>query len=85
MEMEIGIEYDKKRLIILDDGDYVAVNHRHLDHLIGSIMAVLDMNGDAIQREAQKSEIKMRMREWLNEQYTGAGYEEYKKDLKPIN
>lgn len=66
------------RLIIREDGDFVAIHHGHLDNLVGSVMAVLDMNGDTVQRDAQKSEIKMRIRDWLNEQYRLCGYEEYK-------
>lgn len=68
---------DTQRLIVLDDGDYVAVHHGHLDRLIGSVMAILDMNGDSVQREAQKSEIKMRIRQWLTDQYDNAGYQDY--------
>lgn len=72
--------YDKSRLIILPSGDYVAIHHRHLDHLIGSLMAIFDLNGDKVQRDALKSEVKMRCRQWLNDQYYAVGYEEYEKE-----
>lgn len=65
----------KERLVKLSDGHQgVAVHHGHLDSLVGSLMHVCELTGDREQREALKSEIKMRTRDWLNDQYAVAGY-----------
>lgn len=71
-------ETETERLIIAFDSDMVAIDFRHLDTLIGSLCHVLDLNSDKEYREHVKSEIKMRCRDWLNDQYDNAGYEEYK-------
>lgn len=45
------------------------VNHKDLDHLIGRLMQMFDLNGDVEQRKAQKSQTKMVCREWLDNIY----------------
>jgi len=71
-------EYDESRLIHNDDGDCIALNHFHLNSLIGSLMHLCDLNSDKEFREAMKSEIKMRCRAWMNDEFEIAGYEAYK-------
>jgi len=71
-------EYEKDRLIIIEGkGDFVAVHHGHLDQLIGSLMHLCELDSDKEHREALKSDIKMRCRQWLNDQYDNAGYQKY--------
>jgi hypothetical protein len=54
---------------------YVMISHSELDNLIGSLMHLMDLNSDVQFREAMKSEIKMRTRQWLNDEYCNSGYE----------
>lgn len=68
--------YDKNRLSTINGTDYVAVSHLELGNLVGSLMHVCELTGDKEQREALKSEIKLRCREWLNDQYALSGYKE---------
>lgn len=64
-----------KHPLIEQDGVYVMVSHTELDNLIGSLMHLMDLNSDIQFREAMKSEIKMRTRQWLNDTYSSSGYE----------
>lgn len=67
---------ETERLVISEEfGDCVAVNHAHLDSLIGSLLHLCDLIGGQ-QGEALKSEIKNRSRAWLNDQYHIAGYKD---------
>lgn len=78
MVKEVDFGHEEDRLIILDGkGDFVAVHHQHLDSLIGSLMHLCELDSDKEHREALKSEIKMRCRAWLNDQYDSAGYQAY--------
>lgn len=74
--MEQAIGYDKSRLVTSADGTIrVTVDHTHLDTLIGSLCHIADLNSDREYRDHLKSELKIRCREWLNDQYTLSGYE----------
>ena len=75
--LKVG-EYDESRLLHNNDGDCIAVNHFHLNSLIGSLMHLCDLNSDKEFRETLKSEIKMRCRAWMNDEFVVAGYEAYK-------
>lgn len=54
---------------------YVPVSHLELDGLIGRLMHLCELMGDNVQREAMKSEIKLRTRSWLDSEYNRAGYD----------
>jgi len=77
-DLDLVSEEDRKRLIVGDGTDKVAIDFGHLDQLIGSICHVMDLNSDKEYREHVKSELKLRCRQWLQDQYTLCGYEEYK-------
>jgi hypothetical protein len=64
----------ESRIVTNSDGDNVAINHGHLDKLIGNLMHLCELNSDKEFRNAMKSEIKQRCREWLNNEFTSAGY-----------
>lgn len=72
----VDIPFRKK---LIEDGDsfYVTISHKELDSLIGNLMHLCDLNSDSVYREALKSEIKMRSRRWLDEEYEDAGYRNY--------
>jgi hypothetical protein len=59
------------------DGVYVMISHSELDNLIGSLMHLMDLNSDVHFRDAMKSEIKMRARKWLDDNYSICGYINY--------
>jgi hypothetical protein len=61
-------------LIAHKDSYYVLISHQELDHLVGRLMQMCDVMGDKEQRDAVKSEIKYRTREWLDDKYAMAGY-----------
>jgi len=71
-------EKDNSRLIKgttdPDVPDRIAVDFQHLDTLIGSLCHVADLNSDREYREHLKSELKIRCREWLRDQYRAVGY-----------
>ena len=69
-------ELEKKRLLMNERGDMVAVHHGDLDHLIARLMHVCELDSDVEHRNALKGEIKMHCRDWLNEQYASAGYKD---------
>lgn len=56
-------------------GYYVLISHAQLDDLIGRLMQMFELNGDAEQRNALKQETKWRCREWLDANYENSGYE----------
>lgn len=74
------ISLEDWRAVVKDGGVSVAVDHRHLDALIGSLMHLCDLVGGT-QGEALKSEIKQRCRGWLDDQYFSAGYDKYGQKL----
>lgn len=79
--VEDKVGYDRNRAVKSEDGLIsVAVNHQHLDHLIGSLLHLCDLVGGK-QGEALKSEIKTRCRSWLDDQYFSAGYGKYGENL----
>lgn len=57
---------------------YVMISHSELDNLIGSLMHLMDLNSDVQFRDAMKSEIKMRTRQWLDDNYAICGYKDYR-------
>lgn len=67
--------FNERPLIDLNGGVYVMISHAELDDLIGSLMHLMDLNSDVQFREAMKSEIKIRTRQWLNDKYSSSGYE----------
>lgn len=81
-EQDLVSPKQSERLIVTSDSNMVAIDFRHLDNLIGSLCHVLDLNSDKEYREHVKSEIKMRCRQWLQDQYDIAGYEEFKQARK---
>ena len=69
-------EKDKKRLIKVDGTQYVGINFLHLDRLVGNLCHVIDLDSDKEHREHVKSEIKMRCRQWLTDEYEMVGYKD---------
>ena len=67
----------RKSLIEEQGGYYVTISHKELDSLVGNLMHLCDLNSDAVYREALKSEVKQRSRNWLDEQYALSGYKNY--------
>lgn len=75
-------------LIDTGGGYYTLISHKELDSLVGRLMQLFDLNGDAEQRNALKSETKQRCREWLDDQYEEAGYRKFEGlsvGVKPIS
>lgn len=62
------------RLVRAYEKDMVGVDFGHLDNLIGSLCHIADLNSDRDYREHLKSEIKLRCRDWLRDQYERAEY-----------
>jgi len=61
-------------------GDFVtsvAINHEHMDSLIGRLMQMCDLTGDLEQRKALKDTIKQICREWLNSEYEICRYDRW--------
>ena len=58
-------------------GIYVPISHGEVDHLLGSLLHLMDLNSDVQFREAMKSEIKQRVRQWLDNEYSDIGYRNY--------
>jgi len=76
-EEVVAVPYQRskdERLIDTGEGIYVLISHRQVDYLIGSLMGMCDVMGDKEQRDAVKSEIKQRVRSWLDDRYAVAGY-----------
>ena len=63
--------------LIEDEAYFVMVSHRELDHLIGQVMQMFELNGDVEQRNAQKQEFKWKARAWLDDIYAGSGYKNH--------
>jgi len=59
-------------------GVYVPISHAELDNLLGSLLHLMDLNSDTQFREAMKSEIKQRTRQWLDNEYSSIGYRNYR-------
>lgn len=55
----------------------VPINHQDMDYLIGRLMQMCDLIGDAEQRKALKDTIKQHCRNWLDEEYANHGYDKY--------
>ena len=74
-----------KRLALVNNGGlppdvksyYALISHQELDGLVGRLMQMCDLMGDQEQRQALKSEIKQRCREWLDSEYEMAGYDRF--------
>lgn len=74
--LDLVSEQDAKRLIKDPEGTVkVAIDFNHLDQLVGSLCHVMDLNSDREYREHIKSEVKMRCRQWLQDQYDLCGYD----------
>ncbi len=56
---------------------YVTVSHSELDGLVGRMMQMCDLIGDPQQRKALKDTIKRNCRDWMNDQYESAGYDQF--------
>lgn len=82
-----------KTLVQLDDDGTpsflaVPIHHGNLDNLIGRLMQMCDLIGDVSQRKALKDTIKQITRDWLDDEYTEAGYDKYdgiKPGIKPVS
>lgn len=64
-------------------GYYVPIDHRILDGLVGRLLQLADLTADAQQRQALKSEIKHRCRDWLDSEYKMNGYDMFKMQENP--
>lgn len=73
--MSSDVKY-KKKLVKINSGVYVPVSHEELNPLIGRLMQLAELTGDREQREALKAELKYRCRDWLNDLYSVAGYDQ---------
>ena len=60
---------------VSDWGYYVLISHEQIDGLIGRLMQMYELMGDIEQRNALKRETKSKIRDWLNDQYSDAGYD----------
>lgn len=58
-------------------GYYVLVSHAELDGLVGRLMQMCDLTGDAKQRKALKDTIKQISRDWLDDLYIDSGYNKW--------
>ena len=65
------------RPLLQQDGLYVMISHKELDNLIATLMHLAELDSDKEHREAIKGEIKHRVRNWLDNEYRDAGYENY--------
>ncbi len=67
-------------------GFYTLVSHTEIDSLVGRLLQIADLTGDAVQRKALKDEIKQRVRNWLDDLYEDSGYHKWqglKDGVKP--
>lgn len=74
---EGNVKFRKPLLEDENGGCLVAVSHKELDDLIGRLMSMFELNGDATMREAQKREAKFICRDWLDYIYADSGYSNY--------
>lgn len=65
------------RPLIQKDYFYVMISHKELDDLVSRLMHVVELDSDKEHRDALKGELKWRVRQWLDEEYREAGYENY--------
>jgi len=67
----------------------IPISHKQLDTLVGRLMQMCDLIGDTQQRKALKDTIKQNCRDWLDDEYTDAGYDRFGGDngkkLKTVN
>ena len=72
---------NERRLLDIRNGIegsyFVAVSHRELDNLVGSLMQLIDIVGSQEQSRALKTEVKQRSRNWLDDLYQMAGYDKW--------
>jgi len=73
---------NQRRLLHISNNDspgayYVAISHEELDHLVGSLMAMLDIVGNQEQARALKDATKVKVRSWLDDYYASAGYDKW--------
>lgn len=65
------------RPLIEADAYYVMISHQELDSLIAPLMHLAELDSDKEHRDALKQELKTISRNWLDEQYSRAGYTNY--------
>lgn len=67
----------------------VPISHQQVNSLIGQLMQMCDLIGDVEQRKALKDTIKRITRDWLDAEYTDAGYDRFGgangKELKTVD
>lgn len=66
-----------KRPLIQQGYLYVMISHEELNNLVAKLMHIAELDSDKEHREALKGELKHQVRNWLDEQYREAGYENY--------
>lgn len=76
-EETVNAEVKLKPLIQYGGGYYALVSHRELDGLLGRLLHLVDLVGDKEQRDALKSEVKLRCRGWLDDEYWSSGYQNH--------
>jgi hypothetical protein len=69
--------YQKAVVTSQDFATGVIVSHEELNGLVGQLMQMCDLIGDPDQRRALKDTIKRICRDWLDSEYSVAGYDKF--------